>query len=74
MGDLIKDRIGNQRWPSLRALEQAISEEVSPIYHSAQRVKQLVSHRWLVVQVNATERVYSMVFHALNKIAADKIG
>lgn len=54
IGDLIKDRIGNVLWASLMALEEAIGEEVRPIYEAAERVRRLVSHPWLIHQVNAT--------------------
>jgi putative transposase len=54
VGDLIKDRIGNMLWATLEELEEAIGEELRPIYQSAQRVRSLVSHGWLINQVNAT--------------------
>lgn len=54
IGDVIKDRIGNTLWESLDALEEAIGEELRPIYETAERVRRLVSHGWLQDQVNAT--------------------
>lgn len=54
IGDLIKDRIGNAVWTTLEAVEAAIGEELRPIYKLAERVRRLVSHPWLVEQVNAT--------------------
>ena len=54
IGDVIKDRIGNTLWATLEALEEAISEELRPLCESADRVRSLVSHAWLVDQVNAT--------------------
>jgi transposase len=54
IGDLIKDRIANTLWATIEALEQALGEELRPIYQSAERVRRLVSHNWLVEQVNAT--------------------
>jgi len=51
---VIKDRIGNTLWATLEALEEAIGEELRPIYESAERVRSLVSHGWLIDQVNAT--------------------
>ena len=54
IGDLIKDRIANTLWPTLEALEEALGEELRPIYQSAERVRDLVSHPWLADQVNAT--------------------
>ena len=54
IGDVIKDRIANTLWKTLEALEEAMAEELRPIYESAQRVRSLVSHGWLLDQVNAT--------------------
>jgi transposase len=54
IGDVIKDRIGNTLWETLDALEEAIGEELRPIYETAERVRSLVSHGWLLEQVNAT--------------------
>ena len=54
IGDVIKDRIANTLWKTLEALEQALGEELRPIYESAQRVRRLVSHPWLIDQLNAT--------------------
>jgi transposase len=54
IGDLIKDRIANTLWNTFEALEEAIAEELRPLCHSAERVRSLVSHPWLLEQVNAT--------------------
>jgi transposase len=54
IGDLVKDRIGNALWTTLEKLEAAIAEELEPIYQSAERVRRLVSHGWLIAQVNTT--------------------
>jgi transposase len=54
IGDVIKDRIANTLWETLDALEEAIGEELRPIYETAERVRGLVSHNWLIDQVNAT--------------------
>ena len=54
IGDVIKDRIANTLWKNLDDLEAAIGEELKPIYETAERVRTLVSHGWLVDQVNAT--------------------
>jgi transposase len=54
IGDVIKDRIGNTLWETLDALEEAMGEELRPIYETAERVRSLVSHGWLLDQVNAT--------------------
>lgn len=59
IGDVIKDRIGNALWTTLEALEAAIGEELRPIYQSAERVRSLVSHGWLMDQVNATATMNS---------------
>ncbi len=61
IGDLIKDRIANTLWPTLEALEEALGEELRPIYESAERVRRLVSHPWLINQINATEPENSAV-------------
>jgi len=55
IGDVIKDRLGNRLWDTLEAMEEAIGEEIRPIYASAARVRSLVSHPWLLVQANATD-------------------
>jgi len=54
IGDVIKDRIANTLWQTLEALEEALGEELRPIYESAQRVRRLVSHPWLIQQLNVT--------------------
>jgi len=61
IGDLIKDRIGNTLWATIEALEEALGEELRPIYESAERVRRLVSHPWLMDQVNATATENSAV-------------
>ena len=61
IGDLVKDRIGNVLWDTLEALETAIVEELRPIYETADRVRRLVSHPWLVEQVNATATANSAI-------------
>jgi transposase len=54
IGDLVKDAIGNKLWETLEALEEAIGEELRPLWENAERVRSLVSHPWLIDQVNAT--------------------
>lgn len=61
LGDLIKDRLGNILWQTLDAMDEAIGEELRPIYETAERVRRLVSHPWLIHQVNATEEMNSAV-------------
>jgi transposase len=61
IGDVIKDRIANTLWQTLESLEEALGEELRPIYESAERVRRLVSHPWLIDQVNATATENSAV-------------
>lgn len=61
IGDVIKDRIANTLWQTLEALEEALGEELRPIYESADRVRRLVSHPWLIEQVNVTATENSAV-------------
>ncbi len=63
IGDLIKDRIGNTLWNRC-ALEQAISEELRPLYENAQAVRRLVSHPWLLEQANATATENSAITYS----------
>jgi hypothetical protein len=61
IGDVIKDRIANTLWDTLESLEEALGQELRPIYESADRVRRLVSHPWLVDQLNATATENSAV-------------
>lgn len=61
IGDVIKDRIANTLWNTLEALEDALGQELRPIYESAERVRRLVSHPWLINQINATATENSAV-------------
>ncbi len=61
IGDVIKDRIGNVLWDTIAELEQAVSEELRPLYENADAVRRLVSHPWLVEQVNATVTMNSAI-------------
>jgi len=61
IGDLIKDRIANTLWHTLESLEQALEEELRPLDESAARVRRLVSHPWLVQQVNAIAAENSVI-------------
>lgn len=54
IGDVLKDRMANTLWENFAALAVAIGEELKPIYETAERVRRLVSHGWLLDQVNAT--------------------
>ena len=53
---MIKDRLGNVLWETLDAMDEALGEELRPIYEPAGRVRALVSHPWLADQLNATAR------------------
>ena len=53
IGDLIKDRLGNTLFKTLDEIEDAIGEELRPVYETAERIRRLVSHPWLVDQLNA---------------------
>ena len=61
IGDLIKDRIANTVWDTLEVLEEAVGQELRPIYQSPEQVRRLVSHPWLIEQVNVTARENSAV-------------
>ncbi len=61
VGDLIKDRIGNVLWKQIQDLEQAIGEELRPLWESAEAVRRLVSHPWLREQANATAEKNSVI-------------
>jgi hypothetical protein len=54
IGDLIKDRIGNQHRNQFADLEQAIGEELRELCENTEAVRRLVSHPWLIEQANAT--------------------
>ena len=54
IGDVVKDRIGNVLWDTMADLEQSIGEELRPLWENPECVRRLVSHPWLVEQVNAT--------------------
>ena len=61
IGDVIKDRIGNVLWDTMADLEQAIGEELRPLYENAESVRRLVAHPWLVEQANATVTANSAI-------------
>ena len=54
IGDVIKDRIANTRRHTLEAMEEALGKILRPICHSAEGVRMLGSHSWLIEQVCAT--------------------
>ena len=49
----MKDRIANTLWHMLESLEEPLGQELRPIYENAEQVRRLVSHLWLIEQVNA---------------------
>jgi transposase len=57
LGDLIKDRIGNTAWNTIREIEKAIEEELRPIWQMPERVRQLIGEGWLLDQTNATSNL-----------------
>jgi len=61
IGDMIKDRIGNVLCDQLAELEETISEELRPLCETAEAVRRLVSHPWLIEQVNDTAAVNSAI-------------
>ena len=54
IGDVIKDRMGNVLWETLADLEQALGEELRPLWENAACVRRLVAHPGLIEQANAT--------------------
>ena len=57
IGAFIKDAVCNQIWPTLEAIEAAISEELQPIWKIPERVAQLVgTEGWLAAQLNASAK------------------
>ena len=60
-GDVTKDRIGSTLGATLAALAAAAGEEVRPVYESAERVRSLVSHPWLIDQGNAAVTMNSAI-------------
>jgi transposase len=52
LGDLVKDRICNQLFDKLPALEKAILAELAPLRECGKRVAQLIGQGWLLDKVN----------------------
>jgi transposase len=58
IGAFIKDAVCNQIWPTLQAMEEAISEELRPLWKIPERVAQLVgTEGWLAAQLNASAKI-----------------
>lgn len=55
IGDLFKDAIANKIYSTLREIENAIEEELRPIWQSAERVRQLIGESYLLTQANASD-------------------
>lgn len=61
LGILIKGAVGNIIFPSLRKLEDAICEELKPLWTEPDRVRQLIGDGWLLAEANATSSRFSAV-------------
>lgn len=61
LGDLVKDRICNRIYPSLRRLEDHILAALHPWRTDAKRVAELIGTGWLLDGVNAGAPAYSLV-------------
>ncbi len=56
IGAFIKDAVCNRVYQTLGDIEAAIAQELQPLWHSAQRVAQLIGDGWLPSQINASAR------------------
>ena len=55
----IKDAVCNRVWQTMQAIEEAISQELTPLWRIPDRVAQLVgTEGWLATQLNASAKVY----------------
>jgi hypothetical protein len=61
LGDLMKDRTGNTLYPTLDAIEAAISAELRPIWTEAARVRQLIGDGWLLASAHVSGKLISPV-------------
>lgn len=59
IGILFKNAIANTVFPTLRALENVICEELKPVWTEPPRVRQLIGEGWLLDQANATSKLFS---------------
>jgi len=58
IGAFIKDAVCTQVWPTLAAIEAAITEELQPLWKFPERVAQLVGqHGWLAPQLNGSAKI-----------------
>ena len=54
IGAFIKDAVGHKVWPTMAAIEAAISEALPPLWKLPERVAQLVGEEgWLAAELNA---------------------
>ena len=53
IGDLIKDAAGNRVYPSLELLEEAIEQELRPLWQSPRKVRSLAGDGSICSQANA---------------------
>ena len=59
IGAFIKDAMCNRVWPTMEALEAAISTELEPLWKIPERVAQLVGTAgWLAAQLNASAKIH----------------
>jgi len=56
IGAFIKDAVCNRVYDTLSEIEAAIAQELQPLWHSAQRVAQLIGEGWLSSELNASAR------------------
>lgn len=59
IGILFKGAIANTVFPTLKALEQVICEELKPVWTEPPRVRQLIGEGWLLDQANAISNQFS---------------
>jgi len=52
--DLVKDRICNQVFPTLDAIEKVITPVLRPFWEDAQKIRSLIGQGWLHTQVNTS--------------------
>ena len=61
LGSRVKDKICNQVFESIEALQEKITEVLKPLFSSAKEVEDLI-HDWLSVKVNSTSpEIYSVI-------------
>jgi len=59
IGAFIKDAVCNRVWQTMQAIEEAISQELTPLWRIPDRVAQLVgTEGWLATQLNASAKAH----------------